>query len=382
VSLDKMTVPGKIKVGFHKRPDCYSGLLGYVIYQDAKGVWRKEKSWEGWRKKELDPKFFDNVPTDGFVLNRKVGGAKESWGWNVRLEKVRVWDPRDFEFEISVPNLLFILRETDCSRGKGLEGKFVYAWSGTELVLCPVNSQEYKDSVGFTALQTKTIKAKELVPGVTYLTKKQVKLVYLGRFDVYTHRNDEFEYRAKKKTFPAKEYVFWNGKEFEFMDTPKTLAAVVTDVIDSNLAEYLEAFGKSNYGSKIKELFIKEGRKAGKNSWHDFFAIEDKGHPGSFIMIDGHGDYYRDKQVTYSHRVSLQDGRMQWTPIGQTAYKSPNTAYWNRSQSADHPYIDPTNIRLFARMETGSVYRVGYGDLVEVNQVEEPAEQEEVEIDA
>jgi hypothetical protein len=36
--------------------------------------------------------------------------------------------PRGFEFEISIPNLLYILQE--CNSTKGLDGEFVYAWDG------------------------------------------------------------------------------------------------------------------------------------------------------------------------------------------------------------------------------------------------------------
>src|SRR5271156_1573197 len=101
-TLDKLIIPQKIHVGFDKRSDTYSGKLGFVIYTDAKGVVRKEKSLEGWRDKEIPIQNFDNVPTSGFVLNKKVGGTK--WGWNPRRTMLRVWDPRDFEFEITPAN--------------------------------------------------------------------------------------------------------------------------------------------------------------------------------------------------------------------------------------------------------------------------------------
>lgn len=64
-------------------------------------------------------------------------------GGNARNEYIRVFDPRGFEFEISVANLLFILQECTSTRGKGLEGEFVYCWSGTEMTLLPVDSAEY-----------------------------------------------------------------------------------------------------------------------------------------------------------------------------------------------------------------------------------------------
>ncbi|MCY7168922.1 hypothetical protein MK528_11220, partial [Streptococcus gordonii] len=38
----------------------------------------------------VEPIEFDNVPTEGFVLNKKVGGTKS--GWNHRSTYCRVYD--------------------------------------------------------------------------------------------------------------------------------------------------------------------------------------------------------------------------------------------------------------------------------------------------
>lgn len=139
MSYDNMYIPKKIKIGYQNRSDTYTGKLAYVIYFDDKGKLRKEQSWENWRDESIDPQEVSNDPVEGFVLNKEVGGVRSSnWfrdrygSWN-RIEKIRVYDPRDFEFEISIPNLLFILQETSSIKGKGLEGEFVYAWVGTEL---------------------------------------------------------------------------------------------------------------------------------------------------------------------------------------------------------------------------------------------------------
>ena len=113
-------IPEKIKVGYQRRPDTYTKMLGYVIYYDEKGVLRKEKSWEGWRDSKIDSNEFDNVPTSGFVLNRNVGGGGRYY--DERKAAVRVFDPRGFEFEISIPNLLWILENCTSTKGKGLEG--------------------------------------------------------------------------------------------------------------------------------------------------------------------------------------------------------------------------------------------------------------------
>ena len=109
MSNDQMKIPSKLKVGYQKRQDTYTGKLAYVIYFDEKGKLRKETSWAGWRDKHIAADEYSNEPTSGFVLNKKVGDYKSDW--NHRMAHIRVYDPRGFEFEISVENLLYILQE-------------------------------------------------------------------------------------------------------------------------------------------------------------------------------------------------------------------------------------------------------------------------------
>jgi hypothetical protein len=143
-------------------------------------LFRKALSWENWRDKKIEPEEYDNIPTEGFVLNKKVGGYKSDW--NVRQTAVRVFDPRGFEFEISVPNLLFILECCNAMKGKGLEGKFVYAWEGTDLVLLPEDSANYEKCVQFTNLQSAKVSSKSMIQGGLYQTKKEEKLIYIGHY--------------------------------------------------------------------------------------------------------------------------------------------------------------------------------------------------------
>lgn len=179
-------IPKKINVGFQERKDTYTGKLAYVIYYDEKGKLRKEKSWNGWRDQNISNEEFDNVPTEGFVLNKKVGGVEESY-YDVRKTYVRVYDPRGFEFEITIPNLLWILENNNSVVGKGLEGNFVYGWNGTELLLVPTDSPDYKEITDYNKLihENNFIKGKELIVGATYLGKDDKEYVYMGRFDYY-----------------------------------------------------------------------------------------------------------------------------------------------------------------------------------------------------
>lgn len=185
MSNTNLFLPRRIKVGFQKRDDTYTGQLAYVIYFDEKGTLRKEAGFESWRDQKIEPKEFDNEPTDGFVLNKKVGGT--CWHGNMRRTYVRVFDPRGFEFEITIPNLLYILENTSSIKGKGLEGKFVYGWDGTDLVLVPVDSPDYAELVALNnkRFSGNKIYAKDLKVGTVYLTKDGRDVVYLGKYCRY-----------------------------------------------------------------------------------------------------------------------------------------------------------------------------------------------------
>ena len=180
-------IPKKINVGYQNRSDTYTGKLAYIIYFDEKGKLRKEASWSSWRDSKIPNNEFDNVPTSGFVLNKKVGDYDS--GWNHRQGYCRVYDPRNFEFEITFENLLYILENTNSIKGKGLEGDFIYGWDGKDLVLIPTSSPDYKKIETYNALvhDNEKIKAKDLIIGATYLTKDNEKVVYVGKFDYYSY---------------------------------------------------------------------------------------------------------------------------------------------------------------------------------------------------
>jgi hypothetical protein len=198
--MNKLFIPKRINVGFQQRSGTYNGKLAYVIYWDDKNKLRKEASWNSWRNKSIEPQAFDNVPTEGFVLNKKVGGYKSDW--NFRQTYCRVYDPRGFEFEIDIPNLLFILQECNAYKGKGLEGEFVYAWDGTDLALLPAHCKEYQDSIKYTELQSKKIGTTDLIPGCYYKTKKDDnQLMYLGKFNYVDHDYNGPGAIAKKHVF-------------------------------------------------------------------------------------------------------------------------------------------------------------------------------------
>ena len=247
-------IPKRICVGFQNREDTYSKRLAYVIYYDFKGTLRKEKSWETWRDKGIEPEEYDNEPTEGFVLNKGI----RRFGWShfgSNRSYIRVYDPRGIEFEITPENLIGILMDAGCAK-RELQGKYVYAWSGDRLVLLPCGSEEYQQAVENTERQAQDISAKDLKPGCSYTTKRGEEVIYLGRFarHEWTYRSDK---RNRKKVYvfvdPTKaegEKALTNVKFMSKGDV-KFLASLNNEEPVPNYADLIEEWNGDIRSSKI-----------------------------------------------------------------------------------------------------------------------------------
>lgn len=232
-------IPEKIKVGFQKREGTYTKKLAYVIYYDNKGKLRKEYSWNSWRDKKIQPEEYTNEPTSGFVLNKNAGGY--SSGWNHRQAYARVFDPRGFEFEITVPNLLYILENTDCLKGKGLAGDFVYGWDGTDLVLIPSSAPEFEQLTDYSKLMVESsIKAKDLIVGAKYLSNKNEEWIYMGKFEAFGDGwNNTGKALGKRFFFYSKEK--YGSGFFHKSSISGTLIKCVYDSPVDNYAELMDS---------------------------------------------------------------------------------------------------------------------------------------------
>jgi hypothetical protein len=357
-------IPKLCKVGFNERSDTYTGVLGYVIYNDGK-VWRKENSWESWREKYISPEEeeqkkldsynrqmknafdqvqnnnkrskeywwnreyvdisgassiedimkllkyeefdyrggnessnekikvleFNNEPLEGFVLNKKSGGDR--YGWNPRQTYCRVYDPRGFEFEITIPNLLYILENTNSIKGKGLEGKFIYGWSGKDLVLVPENAPEFESMMKYTKLQDGKVLKKEMKPGNIYLNKSGERLVYMGDFNELQWRG---ELSKKKKLW------FFKEGEYEPFLTYSSAQSIKADVgeIHPNFAGLMDKMAKENkfYPFDTPEYELIEDplkwleNMTSKGGSYNYYA-------GTYIKTAGDKFTYAD--VNYNH---------------------------------------------------------------------------------
>lgn len=265
-------IPKKIRVGFNQRTDTYTGKLAYVIYFDEKNVLRKETSWESWRDKKLGFVDFDNVPTRGFAIEKSIQRFNwSSFGSNRSL--IRIYDPRDIEFEITTDNLVGVLTEYSCD-SRVFDGEFVYAWNKTELVLLPCKSEEYKSAIEYTEKQSQTIGMKDLVVGRVYFAKKHdTNYTYLGRL---TH----YEWGERKRE-PFKDHVFavkteqnrdlysrpgFEGKNYSyyFKKDAKFLAGEVSEEQDHEFADMMSEYSNQSKSKKIVNIKIVPGESINK----------------------------------------------------------------------------------------------------------------------
>lgn len=262
---NQLYIPKTISVGQQKRSDTFTGKLAYIIYTDHKGVLRKETSWQGWRDKTIEPLTFNNDPEKGFTFNK---GIKRDGHWGSGRSVIRVWDPRDFEFEISIDNLIGILMHADVSK-RDITEPCVFAWKGTELILLPTNSLEYQESMKHTEKQGVKFSAKELVIGYTYNVRKEnQQVVYLGRYDQYEHETVYPEtngrYRShigyKHTLKKTKKHTFYNltTKSIEVKDPSAYISSVSIEEIDGNYAEYMDKYYGQIESQEISGVTVRQ----------------------------------------------------------------------------------------------------------------------------
>lgn len=301
-------LPKLIKVGLQKRSDTYTKKLGYIIYNDGK-VWRKETSWEGWRDKKIKSLEFNNEPLDGFVLNKKAGGG--SSGWNHRQTYCRVYDPRGFEFEITIPNLLYILENSTSIKGKGLEGKFVYGWEGKDLILIPEEAPEYKEMLAFTNLQECKVAKKDLILGGIYLDNQMRKVVFLEEAPSYSY--DGIKSDGKKLWFYNLDRTYSQLLTIEMKNIKSYTGEIAQDY-----AELTEKLDKYDYykPKKEQEIVFRDAtiQELEKHyNWEERYTIEN-GKPKRVYLHKGYnydvnptGYYY---WLTKSRRKGVPISKM------------------------------------------------------------------------
>lgn len=188
-----VVIANEIFVGFDIRPESYydyktdktvdlgTTKLGFATYKENNAAFRRrEHTIMSWAKSKQS-ETLENKPLKGFKISKMVthGG-----GWNDLTVHWRIVDPRGFELEISSGNLGKLFQYCKVDHGD-IEEACVYGFdkaNGSKVVLLPVNSDIYLDSVTSTAIHNaKGINQKNIPLGYKVKLKNGVEGTYMGK---------------------------------------------------------------------------------------------------------------------------------------------------------------------------------------------------------
>lgn len=381
--MSQLYIPKRIKVGYVNREDTYTKKLAYVIYYDDKGVLHKEKSWEGWRDKSIEPQEFDNKPQSGLSLNKDI--KRYNWShFSSHRTMIRVYDPRGIEFEITTENLIGVLMNSDCSK-RGLSGEYVFAYSGKDLVLLPTTSEEYEKAVNYTALQSSKILTKDLVPGCSYKTKKQEDVIYVGKFMWYEfswYKSNQPSRKGKKMhIFTSGGKHKTDGYNFTTKSNLEFLAQKNSDEIVSNYADIIDDLKKNPHSADIVkfELVPTNFIPAAQKEPNNYFYMSGKTYHvdcgnGVITTVSIHPDsrYHQTKNAdnNYTGHYKLNGYTYYYGQKFDTNTKSvvkednSNRSYYHRSQVITQKQIEDLNLcDLYITLDNGNRVKTNLTDI-------------------
>lgn len=368
-------IPKRINVGFQNRSDTYTKKLAYVIYFDEKDKLRKEASWQSWRDEKIPNEEYNNIPTQGFVLNKKVGDYCSDW--NHRQAYVRVYDPRNFEFEITIENLLYILENTSSIKGKGLEGEFIYGWDKKDLILIPVSSPDYQEFEKYSNIlqNNETIKVKDLIIGATYKTKENEEWIYMGKHTCYDYQykaldNGEYKWFKKYSDLPTescktywgigsrhvdyeytqtdcgqrffflRKYKNWNNEIVEEFKNIKSLSKKFITTVDNNcIHNYAELFERMEH-------------------YEYYSPIDDSKDVTIPYSFDEFNNEFTENQRSWWYRYyyNIDGEKFEIRKTDDNKYKVKNTLHSNIEELFN--YIQPVHVDKY--LENGKLYKRSY----------------------
>lgn len=209
--LSIIKIPEKVYVGFQGRRTEDEVPLGFMTPYDETAAGKKRQatvdSWaQGYgygREKTFNSIVIDNAPMIGFKIGRAIRRSSRYSGTST---SVRIEDPRGFELEISIENLVMLMKNNimeDCE----LQQECVWGREGAKNVLLPVNSEDYALYLKTQTLISNKVSLKDIKVGDV------IKL--LGDADSYEYMGAMFPI---VKTTKYGDYHPYSGNDLEGMD--------------------------------------------------------------------------------------------------------------------------------------------------------------------
>jgi hypothetical protein len=148
---------------------------GYMIpYEDNAAGRKRMANVDHWGR-EKSRVILENKPISGF----KVSRAQRHAGWKNVITSIMMEDPRGFEIEITMTNLVMLTDNALIQNGEILQ-ECVWARDGSFNVLLPVNSEPYKEAKENTRRVTTKVSTRTLNIGDKVQTDKALVGIYMG----------------------------------------------------------------------------------------------------------------------------------------------------------------------------------------------------------
>jgi hypothetical protein len=197
-TLSTIKIPQQVYVGFQGRRTVDEVPLGFMTpYEDTAAGKKRQATVDDWAKPshyQTDVKAFnsiiiDNKPMVGFKIGRAIRRSSSFGGTST---VVRIEDPRGFELEIGVENLVMLLNANimeDCE----LMQECLWGREGARNILLPINSEPYKEYLQTQELINNKVSLKDVQIGDVVKILGGKEGMYLGGMHFAT-RTSEHDY--------------------------------------------------------------------------------------------------------------------------------------------------------------------------------------------
>lgn len=204
---DNMTINHTIKIYDQSYVNFYvreheNIPLGYMTHYEPKApaAFQKRKdsidrsaAYSG--RRQMNGIIIDNKPMIGFRISRSL----RRLGWDNRNTYIRIEDPRGFEIDISVANMIMLTDNNLLENGEILR-ECVWGRDGNTNILLPVNSTPYMQAVTNTARVKSSVNSRTVCAGDHVILKNGREGRYMGALYGTTFNIGTSNYRYLDKS--------------------------------------------------------------------------------------------------------------------------------------------------------------------------------------
>jgi hypothetical protein len=253
-------IPSKILIGFRNRSDTYLGKLAFITYKNQQGEIANSHNFKSWIDSSIPTIEVDNCPRNSFIINKSVN---HSSSYYFSESKIRIFDSREFEIEITLGNFLYVARHSNISKME-ITQDCVYGFNNNQIVLIPINSEEYAKSMEHS---TTVLTPLEHTIGNSCQDNKQNHYTFLGEQSIRFLQQNKKQSKKGKLVLNNHSYLkIFSGNLLSSNHTP-LLSTTESNELVNNINK-ISDFIKT---SKVSESTLEDCLLQNKQALHSFF---------------------------------------------------------------------------------------------------------------